>query len=258
MATKKIEFLPDIYRERAALRRAQIWWLFVVLIFSAAIGSTAGAQFFLKRSVQRKLDSLEPAFFAAKKQVERLTLLQDQTRTAGQWAGLCTYLETRWPRTQLLAVVAESLPAELCLTELKVFDEELPRPATEEGAAPRRTARGSETPDAALPPATDDLEQLRNENDYRQTVIEISGHTTDLKRLHSYVAAVGKSPLVAQATIKSLETPPAESKSPQTKFTLRVLVRPCHGLPGSEQAARAVQYVEQNVSVRPPSGDPDA
>lgn len=258
MATKKIEFLPDIYRERAALRRAQVWWLFVVLIFSVAIGSTAGAQYLLKRSVQRKLDSLEPAFFAAKKQVEHLTLLQDQTRTAGQWAGLCTYLETTWPRTQLLAVVAEPLPPELCLTALKVFDEELARPATEESAAPRRTARGDETPNAALPPATDDLEQLRNENDYRQTVIELSGHTSDLKRLHSYVAAVGKSPLVAQATIKSLEASQAESNSPKTQFTLRVVVRPCHGLPGSEQAARAAQYGEQSVSVPPPRGEPGA
>lgn len=257
MATKKIEFLPDIYRERAALRRARIWWLFVVLVFSAAIGSTAGAQFYLRRSVQRQLDALEPVFFAAKKQVEHLTLLQTQTRTAGQWAGLCTYLESRWPRTQLLAAVADPLPPELCLTEIKVFDEDLPRPATEEGAAPRRSGRGNDPTEPKLPPAVSDLEQLRDENDYRQTVIEISGHTNDPERLHGYVEAVGKSPIIARATIKSLEASPAESKTKQTKFTLRVLVRPCHGLPGSEHAARQ-SLSEQNLSARPNSGGPGA
>ena len=50
---KTIDFLPEIYRQREALRRARLWWGIVVVIFSGAIGASALAQAWLRHPVSR-------------------------------------------------------------------------------------------------------------------------------------------------------------------------------------------------------------
>src|SRR5687767_15156197 len=110
---KNIDFLPEVYRQRQELHQARIWWGIVVLIFSVAIGSTAAAQRYLRRSIQTEIDDLATQFDEAQKQVRRLAQLQAENRTAGELAGLVTYLEQPWPRTRLLAEVIGPLPADI-------------------------------------------------------------------------------------------------------------------------------------------------
>ena len=178
---KNIDFLPDIYRERLVLRQDRIWWGIVVLIFSAAIGSTAGAQYLLKQSVQKQFDDLQPQYIAAQGQVKKLAQAQADTRTAGQWAGLITYLEQPWPRSQLVAEVIRPLPKTIRLTELIVAEEEFVRP-TQEEPGPRRRNRPADQQSTKLAPALADLEELRKSHDNKRPVIEISGTVHDVQR----------------------------------------------------------------------------
>ena len=229
---KSIDFLPEVYRQRQELRRNRIWWGIVMLIFSVAIGSTAAAQRYLRRSIQAEIDDLAPQFDEAQKQVHRLAQLQAENRTAGELAGLVTYLEQPWPRTRLLAEVVGPLPEAVGLRELFVTEDEVARPSEEDPSGPRRRNRPSEQQQMAkMSGALSDLETLRRIHDYRRPVIEISGTVADVAILHDYVARLGRSPLVTRAQIKSLESPPTVTLEQPTQFTLRLLFRPSHGQP---------------------------
>ena len=227
---KNIDFLPEVYRERIALRHARVWWGIVVLIFGTAIGSTAGAQFLLERSVQREFDELESQYTAAQAQVARLGQLQTANRTAGHWAGLATYLEQPWPRSQLIAEVVRPLPKSIRLTELIVAEEEMARPTTQDDGQ-RRRSRAEAQPTTRLDPPLADLEELRRTNDYKRPVIELSGGTFDEASLHKYVAALGRSPLIAEARIKSFNSDTKQAIDQPTTFTVRLVFKPSHGQP---------------------------
>jgi len=230
---KTIDFLPEVYRERIVLRQARVWWGIVVMIFGVAIGSTATAQYLLKQSVQRQFDELEPQFIAAQQQVQRLAQTQADNRTAGQWAGLITYLEQPWPRSQLVAEVIRPLPASIRLTELIVAEEELARPTTEE-AGPRRRNRPPDQRSQKLAPAAADLDALRQAHDYKRPVIEISGTVQDVALLHEFVTTLGRSPLVDRAQIKSLESASTTVLDQPTNFTVRLVFRASHGQSDAE------------------------
>ena len=70
-----------------------------------------------------------------------------------------------------------------------------------------------------------DLAKLQEEVGRRQTTIEIEGHTSDLPRFHAYVADLNRSPLIAGASPKSLESS-GDHQQVRTRFTLRLMVRP--------------------------------
>jgi len=219
---KTIDFLPDVYRQREALRRARLWWGIVVVIFSGAIGASVMAQAWLRLGLQEQLDALAPEYAAAQAQVQELSALQAQILRASHEASLYTFLENPWPRTQLLAVIVRPLPNSIRLTKISLIDEELARNAIQVG--PRNSKAEEEAAAKASHPEKD-LARLQDELERRQTTIEIDGHTTDVPRLHEYVGAVSRSALVSGATIKSLESGPANQQG-RTRFTLRMTVRP--------------------------------
>ncbi len=235
---KHIDFLPEIYRERMALRQARVWWGIVVLIFGAAIGSTATAQYLLKRSIERQYDELGPEFVAAQEQVKRLAQAQAENRTAGQWAALITYLEQPWPRSQLVAEAIRPLPPAISLTELIVGEEDLAKTVAVE-AGPRRRGQNADAKAKPLAPAVADFEALRKTHDFKRPVIEISGTVHDVSLVHEYVAVLGRSPLVAQARIKSLESAATTVLAQPTSFTVRLIFRASHGQPEASPAGDA-------------------
>ncbi|HZN35084.1 MAG TPA: hypothetical protein VFB80_14745 [Pirellulaceae bacterium] len=227
---KNIDFLPDIYRQRAALRKARIWWCAVVVLFGGAISSAFTAQVWLRVSLKRQLAALEESFLSSQTQVRELANLQAQIAKSAHEASLFTYLQHPWPRTQLLAQVVRPLPKSIRLTQIHVSDEELPRDAPH--AAPLH--RGPETEPAAKPqPAEDDLAKLQQEMDFKATIVQLQGFTPEAADLHEYVALLNGSSLIAAAQIKSLESDSTHDP-PRTRFTLRLIVHPGYGQRGSE------------------------
>src|SRR5262245_39854096 len=134
---KNIDFLPEIYRQRDALRRARLWWAIVLVIFSGAIGASALAQAYLRHSLNQQLASLMPEFTAAQTQVQELSALQAQIQRASHEASLYTFLENPWPRTQLLAEILRPMPSSIRLTKLNLTEEEQAKNAIQVG--PRNT-----------------------------------------------------------------------------------------------------------------------
>ncbi len=229
---KSIDFLPDIYRQREALRRARIWWAMVVVIFSAAIGASALAQAWLRHGLVQQLDALAAEYASAQTQVQELAAIQTQVVRAGQEASLYTFLDNPWPRTQLLAEIVRPLPESIRLTKINILEEEQAKTAVQVG--PRNMKAEEEAAAKASGPEKD-LAKLQDEVGRRQTTVEIEGHTADLPRLHDYVAELSRSPLIAGASPKSLESSGA-NQTARTRFTLRLMVRPGYCQRGGEGA----------------------
>jgi hypothetical protein len=260
---KTIDFLPDIYRQREALRRARMWWSCVVVIFSGAIGASAVTQAFLRHGTQLEFDKLGSEFAQAQSQVQELSTLQSQILRASNEASLYTYLENPWPRTQLIAEIVRPLPVAIRLTRINIAEEEQAKNAIQVG--PRNLKAEEEAAAKATPPEKD-LARLQDENERRQTTIEIDGHTSDVAKLHNFVGEVSRSPLVAGTTIKSLEAA-TNNQQGRTRFTLRLIVKggycqrgldnlpagpaPSSAAPGSVPPASATA---QTASSRGPGG----
>jgi Tfp pilus assembly protein PilN len=228
---KNIDFLPDIYRQRAALKRARWWWAGVVILFGTAISASAMAQALLRHTLYAELDALTPQYALATTQVQELTGLQTQIARAGHEASLYTFLENPWPRTQLLAEIVRPLPENVRLTQIHIGEEEQGKAA--QTAGPRSKAE-EDAAAKALPPEQD-LAKLQDEVERRRTIIELDGTTPDVPRLHEYVANIAGSPLIAGANIKSLEAGTATQEG-RTRFTLRLVVRPGYCQTGGDVA----------------------
>ena len=219
---KSIDFLPDMYRQREALRRARWWWGIVVLIFGFAIGASATTQAWLRHGLNEQFQALAKDFAGAQLQVQELSDLQAQISRASQEASLYTYLENPWPRTQLLAEIVRPLSDTIRLSKITIADEEQARSALHVGP---RNMKAEEDAAAKASPPEKDLARLQDETDRRHSLIEIDGHTADVPRLHDYVSQLSRSPLIASATIKSLEAATANQQG-RTRFTLRMIVKP--------------------------------
>ena len=206
----------------------------LVVLFGAALGAATIGQQLLRRSVQLQIAALESRHLASQEQVRKLSNLHAEDRQAGELAALVTYLDHPWPRTQLLAEIVRPLPSTVRLTELSLIQNE---PAAPTDEASRRSPAAASAEEAAkkLPPAVHDLQELRKLHDRRETIIEITGQVQDVAPLHGYVAALGRSPLVVRARLKSIESAAAEEGLRTTRFTVTVLIRPAHGLPGSTE-----------------------
>jgi Tfp pilus assembly protein PilN len=216
---KPIDFLPDVYRQRAALRRARLWWGLVMLLFGTAIGASIATQSWLRAGLRAELEALEPQFRQTQAQVDDLAQLQTKFARLSVEAGIYTLLENPWPRTQILAELIRPLPETIRLLRLQITEDE------QAAAALGGQRPGSSDEDLAkLPPAEQDLARMLREVRRRRTAVELEGQASDVKPIHAYLAALSASPLVAQAQIKSLEA--SSGGDGRTRFTLRVKIVP--------------------------------
>jgi hypothetical protein len=220
---KNIDFLPDVYRQRDSLRRARLWWIVVLALFGSSIGAAAIAQAWQRHELVEQLDALTSEFAGAQARVQELAALQEQVARAGYEASLFSLLENPWPRTQLLAEIVQPMKGSTVLTRLLVTEEEIARDRLPTAANNKSDEEAAEK----RSPAEKDLARLADETQRRQTVIEVEGHTTDVPQLHEYVSQLSHSPLIATAAIKSLEATTTGRQS-QTRFSLRLIVRPGH------------------------------
>src|SRR6185436_10443407 len=122
---------------------------------------------------------------AAQARVQELTTLQNQVSRAGQEAGLYTFLQNPWPRTQLLAEIVRPLNDTIRLTRFALTEEEIAKAAF---PLPSRNDKQAEDAAAKASPAEKDLALIEEEANRRQTAIEIEGQTAAVAQLHDYVS----------------------------------------------------------------------
>lgn len=228
---KNIDFLPDIYRQQRIQRSARRWWCLVAGIFSVALLAAAASQWILRGSIQRELAQVEPKYAEALQREVQLQVVRQEVARAEEVASLYAYLGHPWPRTQLLAGVIRPLPASIALSEVTIGFQALPQ-----GAPLTAASRGTGAAKPAPTEAAQDMNTLRQECDGRHTILSITGTALQLNDLHAYVDQLGKSPLIAAAHLKGVES--STSGSPgEARFHIHVVIRPGYGQPGGPEIA---------------------
>lgn len=228
---KNIDFLPEIYRHRRALRHTRMCWMGVGMLFGLAIAGTASGQWYFRSALAAQLRVVEPQYATAVLRQAELVQLESDKGRKEELAALYAYLEYPWPRTQLLAAVAVALPSSIQLMEVRLSEQ-----ANGAAAAPQTNGDGNRTSlegeKGAKPTAKSVLLNLRATHDHEQTILELGGEAYSDKDVHEYVDALAKSPLFSSASLKGLESGGADKKI-GSHFTIRVVVRPGYGQPGS-------------------------
>ncbi|NQU24595.1 MAG: hypothetical protein HQ567_25210 [Candidatus Nealsonbacteria bacterium] len=243
--TDNIDFLPAQYHERSVRRRSQPWHIVVVAAFVTLLFAAILSQNFQTRRTRDQLAAVTPMYDAAVARQNRLTDMQSQLHTGRTSAELFTYLRHPWPRTQLLAALVAPLPDEVTLDGLTISRAALPDRAYGTVAPePQLTAEQQKQQHDALSPAARDLKLLRESVDKMQTVMLVSGTTTDSAVLHRYLGKLSHCRMFAKAEIDWIEagadrTETSDATGGSQKFSATMIVRPGYGQPQGPAAPTA-------------------
>jgi len=254
---QNIDFLPNVYREQSAMRKAKLWGLVVVALFGSVIAVTAVVQLGFRRAAHQRLAEVDSQHNQARAQTDRLTQLQENLNSLRHAADLHTYLKHPWPRTRILAALTAPLPESILLEELRIIRDDAPaQDAAEETEVKRRPPNATEGDETdQLSPAQKDLKRLRNEIDGTDVVVHIAGVTNDAAALHQYLATMGNSSLFAKVELSSIESLGPEYARGASRFNARLVVLPGFGQPGGPDAPETPPTPEEAPT---PDGASDA
>lgn len=231
-----IDFLPSEYREEDRQRRWYERRILLLAGLAAMIAAAAWGQSHRTLRLRVQLASCQPACTAAAQTRENLNQLQSQLQLARTSADLVTYLRHPWPRTRILAALLDPLPNDIRFEDLEIVWE---APAGAKPARLRSPAAQEEKEGelAALAPPARDLERLRDQTDPQQTVVTITGVTSDSAALHEYLSALGRERLFSKAQLQSSGID--RSDPTWIRFSVALVVRPGYGQPGGPSGADA-------------------
>ena len=226
----EIDFLPAEYRREHANKRWRSWRILLVLGFTALIALATFGQNHRLQRIESDLDAIAADHERALGQQNDLAEQQSRLLAARADADLFTYLRHPWPRTRILDALLVPLSDEIAFEELQIQLEEAAGQSPG-GRRDGRQNRAEEEESANLPPAVQDLKQLRSRFDPKRTVVTIAGVTSNSDAPHRYVGALSKADLFSEAKVPTMESD--QDQSGETlRFNATLVVRPGYGQPG--------------------------
>jgi len=224
-----LDFLPAQYRQKHAQRQSQPWRIMIALIFAGLLATAAFSQHVHRLHVEEELATITITYDLALSQADKLSELQTELQSARATAELYTYLRHPWPRTQLLAALVAPMPDEVTLGQLHISHEMRQDPVRTDRRS-RSKAKAEEEEIEKLPPAVRDLKRLRDQFDKMETLVQISGTTSESAALYRYLSELGNDRLFDKAGLDSIENVEGES-GPSLRFDATLIVRPGYGQP---------------------------
>jgi Tfp pilus assembly protein PilN len=119
-APNQLSFLPDDYLERKARRRANILCGALSVVVLAGIGGAFSVTERSMREVEQRHDQVLKNYTEAARRIEQVKQMHDQQRRIVQHAQLAASLVEKVPRSNLLAVLTNSLPTGVSLLEFSL------------------------------------------------------------------------------------------------------------------------------------------
>lgn len=227
---QNVDFLPLEYCQRRLRRQSQPWRIIVVAVFVAMVAVAAYGQHKHRCAMEEDLAALVPQYDLAVSQSDKLANTQSQLQKVQAGAELFTYLRHPWPRTQLLAALLRALPEQITLQTLRIT-RDVPANRAPTGRRPRSERQTEEEELAKLSPAQRDLKQLRDKFDNMQTLVFISGTTSDSASLHRWLGRLNNTSLFLKAELDSSESVQGD-QGRTIQFEATLVVRPGYGRPG--------------------------
>ncbi|MEN6404966.1 MAG: hypothetical protein ABFC77_00690 [Thermoguttaceae bacterium] len=231
---QEIEFLPVEYREKHARRQSRPWQVVAAFVIVGLMAAAASVQYELRHELRSELAILSPVHEAAIDQSHRLADAQSRLKAARGQAELVTYLRHPWPRTQLLAALAASLPDAITLQQIQILRENAGGKST-----PDRRSAAERKSDAerlkSLGPADRDLAQLSGKLNPLATVVILSGITTDAIALHRYMGDLDATDVFDKAELDCFNVVEAGKDGGSLQFRAVLNVLPGYGQPGGPE-----------------------
>lgn len=226
-----VDFLPVEYRQEHAKRQWRLWRVLVVVGFGAILVVAALGQYRSHGRAQAELDAVLPKHQTALEQSTELARLQADLKAARSHAELYTYLRFPWPRSRILVALLKPLPKGINFEQLDIGQQK----SRIRGSAKKKLSRADREAEKEklkkLSPAERDLNRFHEEFDHAETVVTISGTTTDDAALHKYLGALNQAALFSKASLSAIE---ADDNDPAgtMRFSATIVVRPGYGKPG--------------------------
>ncbi len=170
--------------------------------------------------------------------------MQTQLKAAKAGAELYTYLHHPWPRSQLLAALVTPLPKEITLQQVQILRRAAPAAPSAAEAAPL-DKKAEEDAQKTLSPAERDLAKFRARFDPMQTVVILTGTTTEIAVLHRYIGDLDATDIFDKAELDCSSSDPG--KGGTIHFRSVLLVRPGYGQPGGPTDPDKKDLAQTNV-----------
>lgn len=248
----QIDFLPEEYRQRRAVRRQQFRRL---LLLAVAAGTFAGISFLLqvrRVHLEGQLDLIQPVHSSLAAQNKQLNTLQTHLQTLRSMAELLGYLKHPWPRTQILAQLFQPLPKDLILEQVSI-DRQMPENQPPQRPLSRSEQEAEKARLAAMAPASRDLHRFQRECDPLETVVRLSGVALEAAALHQYLAALEKADLFTKVQLMNLEK---IGDQEGLRFQAKLIVRPGYGQAGGPKASGSSSAVGGPPALPSPAPKP--
>ena len=218
-----IDFLPDEYREKYAVRYQRLWRLIVLLVFGGAVGTATAVQVWVSRDIDRRLAQNEVTYRAAQEQSKQIDALYQQIDGSKDRAALVLLLDRQWPLSRLLAGCFLPVDDGIAIESWRLKRHGLARTAP----AQRRTLRNSNstTKKPSVRPEREDLIELNEKLQQTDSVIDIQGAARDLPSLYRYVGRLSTCPLFSHVELNKLESDDSDGTSAVVHFAVEVRVR---------------------------------
>jgi Tfp pilus assembly protein PilN len=244
-ALRQIDFLPDRFRNAKVKRHASVWRLALAVMFAAMLSAAAIYQWHLLRQARYELARVDQQHQSATALTKRLAEVQQQLVPLDKVAQLLAYLNSPWPKSQLVAAALADVPDSVVLHRLEIdFAKANEEPSTSLAANPETAA-----PATTGPSADRDFERLKQTYDRGRWMISVAGASSSLSELHVYLAKLEQQPLFATVELVSIEA--AAAGTNQSKFVVRIFVKPPHGSGAlsPHSAGMRTKFLEQNSCV---------
>lgn len=250
---KNIDFLPERYRQATKRRRTSYWRLVVTGMFVVAFAGAAGGLFFVERDVRKQWEHVNSLHAAAKAQQMLVATKQAELADLRHKADLATFLRHPWPRSRIVHEALIGLPQEVGIERIRIHTAERPKVKTGEVAS----SPSSETTKKAATAETD-LNELRESVEALDVLVTLEGITLDQPALHVYLQSLAASKLFVKAELTSIEASTGDNTGGESKFAVKIVVRPGWGMTGGphpdETLAAYETAANENFNASPATG----
>ena len=120
----KVNFVPDDYLQKKETKRANMMYIVLFVVIMFVLGSTFGMIKVRQKVAQASEDAVDAKILKAGEDIKQLEILQSKRKVMMQAALTTAGLIEPLPRSVILASLTNSLPQNVSLTNVKLFQQE--------------------------------------------------------------------------------------------------------------------------------------
>jgi uncharacterized membrane protein YeiB len=122
--SNKVNFLPEDYLDKKAQRRTNVVCLFLFILVVGGVGGAFVVTEQRQKAVKEKAAEINRQMAQAGKALGQLELLEYKKKQMETKASISAMLMEPVPRSLLLAIITNALPADVSLTEYNLSGKE--------------------------------------------------------------------------------------------------------------------------------------